>query len=548
MENIVMQSPSWLARLTIRAQFLVVLSIVGAGLLLMGTMSWLQLEELRVKGHAYNRIVQSKDLIADILPPPRYIIEAYLVVLQSEHSQSLTAVKTYQERVQTLEKEFNDRGSYWQNMPLDDKSRQLLLEKSEQSARDFFKLAKEQYFPQKLAEQDTRSVLTQLANAYQQHRYEIDKLIKLQNESLAAEEEHAQKLVHNGRLLMAATLAVVLILAVLLVNLVSRQQQRTVNTLRQALASLASGRLDTTLPPQGSNELGQLGQSTESMRQQLRELILQMQQAAGELQHHERDILSEAGQVQQLASNQLGNIAQMGQQVQSLTDALARLSQDSESSASTSVAAIDSARNSAQDLQQSREMLAQVVETVRETTQLLDELTRKSGQIGGVANTIKEIAEQTNLLALNAAIEAARAGESGRGFAVVADEVRKLAERTSLATQEIGTTITRIQSNIGNAVTAMNHSVGQVNSGMSTARDSGQSIEQIHARIRDMQAMVGDVSSALGEQSTATQAIAQHIEGLAQSAEENHAAADSSRQATESMQQRMTQLRHAMAA
>ena len=281
-----MRSPSWLARLTIRAQFLVVLSIVGAGLLVMGTMSWLQLEELRVKGHAYNRIVQSKDLIADILPPPRYIIEAYLVILQSEHSQSLTAVKTYQERVQTLEKEFNDRGSYWQNMPLEDKSRQLLLEKSEQSARDFFKLAKEQYFPQKLAEQDTRSVLTQLANAYQQHRYEIDKLIKLQNESLAAEEEHAQKLVHNGRLLMAATLAVVLILAVLLVNPVSRQQQRTVNTLRQALASLASGRLDTTLPPQGSNELGQLGQSTESMRQQLRELILQMQQAAGELRNN----------------------------------------------------------------------------------------------------------------------------------------------------------------------------------------------------------------------------------------------------------------------
>src|SRR5574343_1890985 len=200
MENIVMQSPSWLARLTIRAQFLVVLSIVGAGLLVMGTMSWLQLEELRVKGHAYNRIVQSKDLSADILPPPRYIIEAYLVILQSEHSQSLTAVKTYQERLLALEKDFTDRGNYWQGRPLDESSKQLLLSKSEQSARDFFKLAKEQYFPQKLAEQDTRSVLTQLANAYQQHRYEIDKLVKLENELLATEEVHAEQLVRKGRL------------------------------------------------------------------------------------------------------------------------------------------------------------------------------------------------------------------------------------------------------------------------------------------------------------------------------------------------------------
>ncbi|WP_170252329.1 methyl-accepting chemotaxis protein [Vogesella urethralis] len=478
-----MQSPSWLARLTIRAQFLVVLSIVGAGLLVMGTMSWLQLEELRVKGHAYNRIVQSKDLIADILPPPRYIIEAYLVVLQSEHSQSLTAVKTYQERVQTLEKEFNDRGSYWQSAPLDDKSRQLLLEKSEQSARDFFKLAKEQYFPQKLAEQDTRSVLTQLANAYQQHRYEIDKLVKLENELLATEEVHAEQLVRKGRLVMAATLAVVLILAVLLVNLVSRQQQRTVNTLRQALGSLASGRLDTTLPPQGSNELGQLGHSTESMRQQLRELILQMQQAAGELQHHERDILSEAGQVQQLASNQLDNIAQMGQQVQTLTDALARLSQDSESSAATSVAAIDSARNSAQDLQQSREMLAQVVETVRETTQLLDELTRKAGQIGGVANTIQEIAEQTNLLALNAAIEAARAGESGRGFAVVADEVRKLAERTSQSTTSISDILGTVQRSTSEAANSIRQGLAQSEEGLGKVQHAGDSLSALQHSI-----------------------------------------------------------------
>lgn len=254
-----MTAPSWLARLTLRAQFLLVLSIVGIGLLVMGVMSWRQLEELRINGAAYNRIVQSKDLIADILPPPRYIIEAYLVILQSEHSQSLTAVKTYQERLLALEKDFTDRGNYWQGRPLDETSKQLLLSKSEQSARDFFKLAKEQYFPQKLAEQDTRSVLTQLANHYQQHRYEIDKLVKLQNELLVSEEAHAQQLVHKGRMVMAATLALVLVLAVLLVNLVSRQQQRTVNTLRQALASLASGRLDTTLPPQGSNELGQLG-------------------------------------------------------------------------------------------------------------------------------------------------------------------------------------------------------------------------------------------------------------------------------------------------
>jgi methyl-accepting chemotaxis protein len=67
----------------------------------------------------------------------------------------------------------------------------------------------------------------------------------------------------------------------------------------------------------------------------------------------------------------------------------------------------------------------------------LGELSRASGQIVSVVETIRSIADQTNLLALNAAIVAARAGEHGRGFAVVADEVRKLAERSRQAAAEI---------------------------------------------------------------------------------------------------------------
>ena len=79
--------------------------------------------------------------------------------------------------------------------------------------------------------------------------------------------------------------------------------------------------------------------------------------------------------------------------------------------------------------------VATEVDRIHSQVDLLSDRTR---HINGIAETIREIANQTNLLALNAAIEAARAGETGRGFAVVADEVRKLAERTTLATDEIG--------------------------------------------------------------------------------------------------------------
>lgn len=113
------------------------------------------------------------------------------------------------------------------------------------------------------------------------------------------------------------------------------------------------------------------------------------------------------------------------------------------------------------------------------------DLGKSAGKIGAIVETIDEIAAQTNLLALNAAIEAARAGEHGRGFAVVAGEVRKLAERSILATREIGDMVSMIRDGTRETALAMNHAGEDVTAAAGLADQSMTAFQEITGEARE---------------------------------------------------------------
>jgi methyl-accepting chemotaxis protein len=130
-------------------------------------------------------------------------------------------------------------------------------------------------------------------------------------------------------------------------------------------------------------------------------------------------------------------------------------------------------------------------------------------------------------LALNAAIEAARAGEVGRGFAVVADEVRKLAERTTLSTQEVVSTIDVIQASTKNSLNSTAHSQLQVNEGIKLAEQVNHSINAVQEGIATTLNSVTRISDALAEQTSVSALIGRDIELMSHMAEENASAARS---------------------
>ncbi len=152
------------------------------------------------------------------------------------------------------------------------------------------------------------------------------------------------------------------------------------------------------------------------------------------------------------------------------------------------------------------------------------ELGRSSEEIGYIVNTIDDIAAQTNLLALNAAIEAARAGDQGRGFAVVADEVRKLAERSSVATKEIAALVGGTQSQVREAVTAMQQGSQEIEAGYKLATDAGAALDDILTRSGRVGQQVDQISAAARQLQEFGSSMVEAIERINRIVEQNAAA------------------------
>ena len=156
----------------------------------------------------------------------------------------------------------------------------------------------------------------------------------------------------------------------------------------------------------------------------------------------------------------------------------------------------------------------------------MDDLGRRSGEIGNIVATIDDIAAQTNLLALNAAIEAARAGEQGRGFAVVADEVRRLAERASAATKEITFLVDGIQTGVKEATKAMEQGSEEVATGYKLATDAGGALDAILEMSRDVSVQVDSILEAAEELTTLNKNMVETIERINRIVEQNSDATD----------------------
>ncbi|MDR3566096.1 MAG: methyl-accepting chemotaxis protein [Negativicutes bacterium] len=304
------------------------------------------------------------------------------------------------------------------------------------------------------------------------------------------------------------------------------------------------------------DEIGQLATGFAAMRGNLNTLVTKIKTAAVQVSDHSHSLAQGSLQTGETASHVAQTIAQIAEGATRQSDQIAQIrgkvsATKEEVRAGLAEAAVtleDATRTSQitnegiESLRSAIAQLGNVRTTVKFATESIQNLGRRSAEIGGIVGIITTIAGQTNLLALNAAIEAARAGEHGRGFGVVAEEVRKLAEESGEAATQIRKLIMDIQAETSVTIRTMESNMVQVDVQVDSIQTSGEAMEKVtvgivqsEQNIRSLRNRLETLEEHSSEVQSAVDSIAGVVEATAASAEEVAASAEEQSASTEEM-------------
>ena len=186
----------------------ILVGIFAGGFLLYGFWSLRTLDALRVNGPLYAEVIQGKDLIADVLPPPLYIIESFLVAEQLAAAGSQVELQQLAQRLRTLHAQQVARVHYWQGRQLDSSLEQSLKQANMQ-ATAFYNEAFSQLVPALELGDRPRAehALAKMQRHYELHRQVVDNLVNQAASRARFTEGQAAERIRSDSALLLAILA-----------------------------------------------------------------------------------------------------------------------------------------------------------------------------------------------------------------------------------------------------------------------------------------------------------------------------------------------------
>jgi methyl-accepting chemotaxis protein len=506
-------------------RFTILIALFTFGFLFYGIWSFKTLEELKVNGPVYQRIVQGKDLIADVLPPPEYIIESYLISLQLYE----TAEKAEQDaligRLQSLKKEYDERHAFWLTESLEADLAATFLEQAHNPAVAFYTLAFNEFIPalQKGEKEAASAIAARMKQAYDAHRAAINRVVEMTTKRNERGEASAKASIASASTLSVLIFAGALLASIAVATIISRGLIRGLGGepayATEVAGRIAGGDLATKITvKEGDTE--SLLFAMKIMQETLAKTVSGIKLAVDSVSTGAQQIAMGNVDLSQRTVEQASSLEASSSSIERLTGTLRQSTENSRQANQLALSASEVARKGGA-------VVADVVQT-------MGSIDASSKKIADIISVIDGIAFQTNILALNAAVEAARAGEQGRGFAVVAAEVRNLAQRSAAAAKEIKELI--------------DDSVDKVSAGTLLVDQAGKTMGEIVDSVKRVTDIINEISAASEEQTSGMEQISESIHLMDEMTQQNAALVEEAAAAADSLHQQAGTLAHSVRA
>ncbi len=178
---------SRLLNFKLKTQLTILLSFIVAGFLISGVLGDKAFSKVLVNGAVYQDIISNKDLTADILPPPAYLLESWQLALEmvAVKNQPLTPLL---DKSQQLEQDFKARAKYWAGAIKNPQMLTVFTEQLQPTGEAFLQLRNAEFIP---AVQSGDAVQIEAALSHLKAAYEVHHKAVAALAALAADQEKA---------------------------------------------------------------------------------------------------------------------------------------------------------------------------------------------------------------------------------------------------------------------------------------------------------------------------------------------------------------------
>jgi methyl-accepting chemotaxis protein len=585
-------------RLTISKAFSITGFFILCGIAVSLMTSTVALQGLKIGSPTYDKIVAGKDLVADILPPPAYVIEAYLEahLVASEPAQA----KRHFERLGQLKSEYLARREYWEKSETLPSALKSLFARSDIEVRKFWRIVEEPFTAAAKSGDSAQmaKALADLSIAYDAHRAVVDELVVKANEFSSQTEAEAAAGAIFFKTLMFGSAAIVFLATCVALRYLRKKSCEPLAVLAAYLRSLIEGRYEAPVPFKDNlDEIGDVARAVDLFRAAL----IEREQSRARFEDDERrnrEARRRAeemaiGSERQLVSTSIGaGLAELSNKnltfrmESNLPESYGKLQSDFNAAIkhlSNAIAVVkegvgviapgaDWIASAAADLarqaeQQARE-LQRASTALQEITQSAQQIAAGADNANGIVVTTRTEAEESGAVVRRAVEAISRIEKSSQSIGQIIVVVDEIAFQTNLLALNAGVEAARAgEAGRGFAVVAsevralaqrsadaakeiktlISTSSSEVEQGVELVGLTGKALEKIVAHVLELEQAVSNIAASAREQASSLEDVHSVVTQIDQNTKTNAKMAEETTRASSALRQETGDLARAVA-